>query len=99
MPLSSTSSPLRGAKTLPKGWSQSPVPGTLNGVIALAGAATDTAIARLAPTINPFAFITASPLDKFPFGGQSEIGRASFRERVCQYVSISVAAGSLKKKN
>src|SRR3546814_18062377 len=27
-----------------------------------------------------------------------EIGRASGRERVCQYVSISVVAGSLKKK-
>src|SRR3546814_13957478 len=28
-----------------------------------------------------------------------EIGRASCRERVCQYVEISVVAGSLKKKN
>src|SRR3546814_11479557 len=28
----------------------------------------------------------------------SEIGRASCRERVCQYVEISVVAGSLKKK-
>src|SRR3546814_141849 len=28
-----------------------------------------------------------------------EIGRASCREGVCQYVSISVVAGSLKKKN
>src|SRR3546814_11851188 len=27
-----------------------------------------------------------------------QIGRASGRERVCQYVSISVVAGSLKKK-
>src|SRR3546814_16388272 len=27
-----------------------------------------------------------------------EIGRASCRERVCQYVLISVVAGSLKKK-
>src|SRR3546814_11084476 len=27
-----------------------------------------------------------------------EIGRASCRERVCQYVSISVVDGSLKKK-
>src|SRR3546814_19629447 len=27
------------------------------------------------------------------------IGRASGRERVCQYVSISVGGGSLKKKN
>src|SRR3546814_17294974 len=28
-----------------------------------------------------------------------EIGRASWRERVCQYVKISVEAVSLKKKN
>src|SRR3546814_20758414 len=28
-----------------------------------------------------------------------EIGRASCRESVCQYVSISVVAGSLKKKS
>src|SRR3546814_16155222 len=33
-------------------------------------------------------------------GGQrfDQIGRASCRERVCQYVSILVVAGSLKKK-
>src|SRR3546814_12502574 len=30
--------------------------------------------------------------------GNGEIGRASCRERVCQYVSILVVAGSLKKK-
>src|SRR3546814_17772995 len=30
---------------------------------------------------------------------QPKIGRASCRERVCQYVSISVVAVSLKKKN
>src|SRR3546814_20836816 len=29
----------------------------------------------------------------------TQIGRASCRERVCQYVSISVVAVSLKKKN
>src|SRR3546814_19933490 len=28
-----------------------------------------------------------------------ELGRASCRERVCNYVSISVVGGSLKKKN
>src|SRR3546814_16292893 len=33
----------------------------------------------------------------FQFGDQ-QIGRASCRERVCQYVSISVVAVSLKKK-
>src|SRR3546814_14422204 len=31
-------------------------------------------------------------------GHLTEIGRASCRDRVCQYVSISVGAGSLKKK-
>src|SRR3546814_12301866 len=31
-------------------------------------------------------------------GQAQEIGRASCRERVCQYVSISVVAVSLKKK-
>src|SRR3546814_806573 len=31
-------------------------------------------------------------------GNRIEIGRASCRERVCQYVSISVVAGALKKK-
>src|SRR3546814_13147789 len=30
--------------------------------------------------------------------GESKIGRASCRERVCQYVSISVVAVSVKKK-
>src|SRR3546814_12884390 len=30
---------------------------------------------------------------------ENEIGRASCRERVCQYVSISVVAVSLKKKH
>src|SRR3546814_17853824 len=33
-----------------------------------------------------------------PLGIHPEIGRASCRERVCQYVSISVVAVSLKKK-
>src|SRR3546814_21074923 len=30
---------------------------------------------------------------------RQKLGRASGRERVCKYVSISVVAGSLKKKN
>src|SRR3546814_8085984 len=35
-----------------------------------------------------------------PHGGSApEIGRAACRERVCQYVSVRVVAGSLKKKN
>src|SRR3546814_18168935 len=32
-------------------------------------------------------------------GSPNEIGRASCRERVCQYVKISVVAGTLQKKN
>src|SRR3546814_13478329 len=32
-------------------------------------------------------------------GAQGQIGRASCRERVCQYVEISVVAVSLKKKS
>src|SRR3546814_19218765 len=35
----------------------------------------------------------------FLFDPSEKIGRASCRERVCQYVSISVVAESLKKKN
>src|SRR3546814_18299662 len=38
----------------------------------------------------------AAPAPRAP--APKEIGRASWRERVCQYVSISVVAGSLKKK-
>src|SRR3546814_20994357 len=37
-------------------------------------------------------------VDMFEFGSGLEIGRASCRERVCKYVSISVVAVSLKKK-
>src|SRR3546814_15701623 len=32
------------------------------------------------------------------YGADAEIGRAAGRERVCQYVYISVVGGSLKKK-
>src|SRR3546814_15249954 len=39
---------------------------------------------------------TTSTLDYL--GGYGSIGRASCRERVCQYVSVSVGAGTLKKK-
>src|SRR3546814_11079686 len=37
------------------------------------------------------------PLDSVCSTRSAKIGRASCRERVCQYVSISVVAGSLKK--
>jgi hypothetical protein len=38
----------------------------LNGVIAWAGAASDNIVAKPAPTIKPFAIISAFPFDKFP---------------------------------
>src|SRR3546814_14470070 len=40
--------------------------------------------------------LTATAIDS---SGAGEIGRASCRERVCQYVEISVVAVSLKKQN
>src|SRR3546814_18978175 len=45
---------------------------------------------RVTGSARPSALVRSSPLMK--------IGRASCRERVCQYVSISVVAVSLKKK-
>src|SRR3546814_12842333 len=39
------------------------------------------------------------PAISAPPDHNAEIGRASCRERVCQYVSISVVAVALKKKN
>src|SRR3546814_18876815 len=41
------------------------------------------------------------PEREFEPGAQdvTEIGRASCRDRVCQYVSLSVVAGSVKKKH
>src|SRR3546814_15316072 len=52
-------------------------------------------VRRYPPLTDPFG-------DRGPFGPQFtarvEIGRASCRERVCQYVKISVVAVSLKKK-
>src|SRR3546814_18940809 len=40
----------------------------------------------------------ATPLRKFIVADAPEIGRASCRERVCQYVEISVGAVALHKK-
>src|SRR3546814_19049595 len=37
-------------------------------------------------------------LQTLPVAAWIEIGRASCRERVCQYVSISVVSGDVKKK-
>src|SRR3546814_11355196 len=52
-----------------------------------------------APTrLAPGQFIIINLDDVGGAGTHWEIGRASCRERVCQYVSISVVAVSLKKK-
>src|SRR3546814_12997137 len=42
---------------------------------------------------------TAEQFVDLGIAARRKIGRASCRERVCQYVSISVVAVSLKKKN
>src|SRR3546814_14051400 len=51
-----------------------------------------------AKTLLAQAFARATGLDLGRIQFTPEIGRASCRERVCQYVSISVVAVSLKKK-
>src|SRR3546814_18302653 len=48
----------------------------------------------LVPFVQPG--VTTAEIDALV--RQMKIGRASCRERVCEYVSISVVAGSLKKK-
>src|SRR3546814_16456298 len=58
------------------------------------------------PVASVFGRITArrgrkpsrSDIEQQPANGPQEIGRASCRERVCQYVEISVVAGSLTQK-
>src|SRR3546814_16741502 len=69
----------------------------------------DLGIERLVPTVRgapnlldagPEAFCEIASCDSH-FSAlllQQEIGRASCRERVCQYVSISLVAASFKKK-
>src|SRR3546814_16467383 len=56
-----------------------------------------TAVPRIADEVD-----TAAQQDIEPFGarfaGRQKIGRASCRERGCQYVSISVSAVTFKKK-
>src|SRR3546814_15839014 len=52
---------------------------------------------RVAVNVSPIQF--ANPALPAIVTNAPEIGRASCRERVCQYVLISVVAVSLKKKN
>src|SRR3546814_867431 len=80
------------------------VPDFAGMALLAAGAAATAALFRLCRISNPFflgplafscvATVLGLPLAPFP----DEIGRASCRERVCQYVWISVVAVSLKKK-
>src|SRR3546814_21152120 len=48
---------------------------------------------------QPWAFSDGNDRGSNPLSSRREIGRASWRERGCQYVKISVDAGALKKKS
>src|SRR3546814_16344315 len=63
-----------------------------SGHIVVATTRPETMLADMAVAVHP-----DDPRYK-AWIGKKEIGRASCRERVCQYVSISVVAVSLKKK-
>src|SRR3546814_7697231 len=63
------------------------------GGAALSGARRGAVWHRAAPEVRR----GPVPHDPGPVA-DPEIGRASCRERVCEYVSISVCAGSLQKK-
>src|SRR3546814_20134747 len=54
---------------------------------------------RLANAASAGQFVGGERLEAAVVGRQQQIGRASCRERVCQYVSVSVVAVSLKKNN
>src|SRR3546814_13900842 len=61
------------------------------------GAGADGLLLTHAQTKRPNRDWWLNILDQY--GASAEIGRASCRERVCQYVYLSVVAFSLKKKN
>src|SRR3546814_11235181 len=64
--------------------------------VAAAGRASDRLTEQMKTLADATAAIDAQITDA---RAEREIGRASCRERVCQYVSISVVAVSLKTKN
>src|SRR3546814_20892524 len=64
-------------------------------IVVGSGAGGSAAAYRLAQAAHRVLFLEKG--EKLPDDGRTQIGRASCRERVCQYVSISVVAGSLKK--
>src|SRR3546814_15909537 len=49
--------------------------------------------------LTPLEDVRVVTLGQDPYHGVGQIGRASCRERVCQYVSIAGVAVSLKKKD
>src|SRR3546814_11203370 len=58
-----------------------------------------SAAGRAYSGINRLVLWASAEARGFESGTWAKIGRESCRESVCQYVSISVVAGSLKKKN
>src|SRR3546814_16560465 len=54
---------------------------------------------RLKAAEAPRKVVLIASGSEVPLALKTEIGRASCRERVCQYVLISVVAVALKKKN
>src|SRR3546814_13687794 len=58
----------------------------------------DDALAEHVPMRTQAGVLAVAAGDAKRVFGQDEIGRASCRERVCQYVLFSVVAVSLKKK-
>src|SRR3546814_18913616 len=78
----------------------------VNRELGLLDAGRSEAIARCALQVADGLYDAQFPIDVFQTGSgtstninaHEEIGRASCRERVCQYVEISVVGVSLKKK-
>src|SRR3546814_13674401 len=80
--------------------------GTMEAVLSTPASVMEILIGKLLPyfVLGMLSTLGAAALAVFvfdvPLRGSlaAQIGRASCRERVCQYVSISVVAVSLKKK-
>src|SRR3546814_14205378 len=67
-------------------------------LMAVGGAAYLVSRAIKEARVAGFEDLGMEAIYEFTVEDMPEIGRASCRERVCQYVSISVVAGSSKKK-
>src|SRR3546814_16935395 len=67
--------------------------------VALPNTSPSGAIARNRGTMNHVAEALENASARIKRNAARQIGRASCRERVCQYVYVSVVAVSLKKKN